>query len=177
MLFYLFSSEELSGLFERLGYSFEYETIPKNVDYYMQRTAHGSTLSRIVHSWVLARSDRARSWKLFCEALESDVADIQGGTTSEGIHLGAMAGTVDIIQRAYTGLEMREGILRFNPCLPDDLKRVRQRIGYRGHWLDVEVTQDHLTISAAKSWAPPVQIGFREEIHDLGQGGSLSLKL
>jgi trehalose/maltose hydrolase-like predicted phosphorylase len=34
MLFYLFSSEELRELFARLGYPFEYETIPKNVTYY-----------------------------------------------------------------------------------------------------------------------------------------------
>jgi alpha,alpha-trehalase len=73
MLFYLLSAEELEEIFEQLGYTFEYETIPKNIDYYLQRTSHGSTLSRVVHSWVLARSDRARSWKLFCEALQSDV--------------------------------------------------------------------------------------------------------
>ena len=31
------------------------------------------------------------------------MADTQGGTTKEGIHLGAMAGTIDILQRCYTG--------------------------------------------------------------------------
>src|SRR5690606_10607169 len=31
MLFYLFSSDELRELFGRLGYPFEYETIPRNV--------------------------------------------------------------------------------------------------------------------------------------------------
>jgi len=34
MLFYLFSAEELGELFERLGYPFEYETIPRNIAYY-----------------------------------------------------------------------------------------------------------------------------------------------
>jgi hypothetical protein len=29
----------------------------------------------------------------------------QGGTTAEGIHLGAIAGTVDLLQRCYSGLE------------------------------------------------------------------------
>jgi alpha,alpha-trehalase len=79
MLFYLFSADELAGLFHRLDYPFDAETIPRNIDYYIARTSHGSTLSRVVHSWVLARSDRGRSWELFTEALESDVADIQGG--------------------------------------------------------------------------------------------------
>ncbi|MFP3879826.1 MAG: trehalose-phosphatase, partial [Dehalococcoidia bacterium] len=56
MLFYLLSADELGELFRRLGYAFEYETIPKNIEYYLKRTAHGSTLSRVVHAWVLARS-------------------------------------------------------------------------------------------------------------------------
>ena len=33
----------------------------------------------------------------FAEALQSDVSDIQQGTTAEGVHLGAMAGTVDLV--------------------------------------------------------------------------------
>jgi alpha,alpha-trehalase len=109
-------------LFDQLGYPFEYETIPKNLDYYIKRTSHGSTLSRVIHSWVLARSDRIRSWRLFTEALESDISDIQGGTTPEGIHLGGMAGCVDMIQKGFTGIETREDVLWFNPCLPEELE-------------------------------------------------------
>lgn len=108
MLFYLFSADELRDILGRLGYHLEPETIPRAIEYYLHRTSHGSTLSRVVHSWVLARSDRARSWSLFNEALEADISDTQGGTTREGIHLGAMAGTVDIMQRCYTGLELRD---------------------------------------------------------------------
>ena len=61
MLFYLFSADELGELFRRLGYAFEYETIPRNIVYYDRRSSHGSTLSRVVHAWVLARSERGRS--------------------------------------------------------------------------------------------------------------------
>ena len=46
----------LSAIFERLGYPFPPDTIPRNVAYYSARTSHGSTLSRVVDSWVLARS-------------------------------------------------------------------------------------------------------------------------
>jgi trehalose/maltose hydrolase-like predicted phosphorylase len=45
--------------------------------------------------------------EFFQQALKSDVSDIQGGTTSEGIHLAATAGTVDLMQRCFTGLETR----------------------------------------------------------------------
>ena len=92
MLFYLFSSDELRTLFRRLGYTFQYETIPENITYYLNRTSHGSSLSRVVHSWVTARSDREKAWMLFEEGLRVDITDAQLGTTAEGIHLGAMAG-------------------------------------------------------------------------------------
>ena len=163
MLFYLFSSEQLAELFDRLGYPFEYETIPKNIKYYLERTSHGSTLSRVTHSWVLVRSDRPRSWKLFTEALLSDVADIQGGTTSEGIHLGAMAGVVDLMQRAYTGLEVRGQVLYFNPRLPEELDRLLMNIHYHFHSLEVEITQKKLKIRALDSPAKPIRISVKGE--------------
>ena len=97
MLFYLFSAGELRLLFERLGYPFDDQTIPKNISYYYPRSAHDSSLSRVADASVLARADRPGSWDVFTEALVTDVADIQGGTTPEGIHLGAMAGTVDVL--------------------------------------------------------------------------------
>src|SRR5690606_32506651 len=104
MLFYVFSSDELAELFARNGYTLEPGMITRNVDYYDRRSSHGSTLSRVVHAWVLARSDRPRAMRYFAEALQSDVKDIQQGTSNEGVHLGAMAGTVDLMLRVSTGI-------------------------------------------------------------------------
>ena len=56
MLLYLMSGTELSEVLDRLGYRFTPEQIPAMVDYYMARTSHGSTLSGVVHSWVLTRA-------------------------------------------------------------------------------------------------------------------------
>jgi alpha,alpha-trehalase len=177
MLFFLFSAEELRELFDRLGYPFEYETIPKNIDYYIKRTSHGSTLSRVVHSWVLARSDRARSWKLFTQALESDISDIQGGTTPEGIHLGAMAGCINMIQMGYTGLEARGDVLWFDPCLPEELGRLRMQIHYRGHNLSVEIFPDKLSVTACRAREKPIKIGYKEKIRELEEGKTLEIDL
>ncbi len=170
MLFYLFSSEELGELFERLGYPFEYETIPRNIEYYAQRTSHGSTLSRVVHSWVELRSNRAGSWQLFQEALKSDVIDIQGGTTPEGIHLGAMAGTVDLLQRGYTGIVTRGDVLWLNPCLPEDLHCLTMCIRYRGHSLDLDIRQEQLRVHARASNASPIKVGIKDGVYQLKAG-------
>ena len=170
MLFYLFSAEELDEMFTALGYPFPHETIPKNIDYYMARTSHGSTLSRVVHARVLTRSDRLRSWQLFTEALESDVADIQGGTTPEGIHLGAMAGTADILERAYTGLVARGDVLWFDPVLPEQVGRLHIHVRYRGHPLRIDITQERLRVEALQSCAAPIHIGFNGQVHTLETG-------
>lgn len=60
-----------------------------------------------MHSWVLARGNRHLAMQYFAQALASDVEDIQRGTTAEGIHLAAMAGSIDLLQRCFTGLELR----------------------------------------------------------------------
>jgi trehalose/maltose hydrolase-like predicted phosphorylase len=170
MLFYLFSAEELGELFARLGYPFEYETIPRNVTYYDARSSHGSTLSRVVHAWVLARSDRPRSMSYFAEALQSDVNDIQQGTTAEGVHLGAMAGSVDLVQRVSTGIETTGDVLRLNPRLPKELERLDMRIRYRGHSLDLRLTRDSLTVRERERGAVPINLGVQDEVYEFAGG-------
>jgi alpha,alpha-trehalase len=177
MLFYLLSADELGELFHRLNYPFEYETIPRNIEYYLKRTSHGSTLSRVVHAWVLARSRRELSWHIFKEALESDVSDIQGGTTSEGIHLGAMAGTIDLIQRCYMGIETRQDRLQLNPYLPNALKEIKFDILYRQHWVNLLITPNRLTVSTRPTAVAPITVGFREDTFELKPGGSLQFSL
>jgi len=177
MLFYLLSAEELREMLEDLGYAWNHDLIPRNIDYYMQRTSHGSTLSRVVHSWVLSRANREGAWQLFCDALKSDVEDIQGGTTSEGIHTGAMAGTVDLLQRCFTGIEMRHDTLLLNPCLPEKLTRLGLQLRYRGHVLMLEITRTRLQISSEEGAAEPIRISIRDEEIELAPGESFKVRL
>src|SRR5690606_3065049 len=69
MLFFLFTSEELSEVLGHMGYEYDKDMIPRTIEHYEARTAHGSTLSRVVHSWVHARSNREHSWQHFRDAL------------------------------------------------------------------------------------------------------------
>ena len=177
MLFYLFSAEELGALFTRLGYPFDQETILRNVAYYDARSSHGSTLSRVVHAWVLARSDRPRAMTYFAEALQSDVSDIQQGTTAEGVHLGAMAGTVDLVQRVSTGIEVTGDVLRLNPHLPQEMERLDMRIRYRGHSLDLRLTRHALTVRGRERGAAPINLGIQNEVYEFAGGSTRVFKL
>lgn len=133
MLGHLFRPAELTALFDRLGYRIDNEIWTRTVAYYLPRTSHGSTLSSLVHGWVLARQKGPDAWKYVEEALLSDVADIQGGTTGEGIHLGAMAGTLDLVERGITGLEPCEEGLRIDPVALREIPRFSFTLCFRGH--------------------------------------------
>src|SRR5664280_2324283 len=96
MLLFLLSRDELQELLGNLGYEVSAEQLARTVTYHLEHTSHGSTLSGVVSAWVLSRHKPEQAWQFLLGALESDISDVQGGTTAEGIHLGAMAGTVDI---------------------------------------------------------------------------------
>ncbi len=177
MLFYLFSFEDLSLIFSRLGYGFTFDMIRKNIEYYRKRTSHGSTLSRLVFSWVLLRYDKPESWKNFETLLISDFEDVQGGTTPEGIHLGAMAGSVDLIQRCYAGLTVGENALWIRPSLPIHLKKINLRIKYRGHWIALMVNHDKLRISFEEGGNKKVNIGIFDRLYTFEQGGVREFEL
>jgi trehalose/maltose hydrolase-like predicted phosphorylase len=129
----------------------------------------------VVHAWVLARSDRSRSWEFFLEALDSDVSDIQGGTTAEGIHLGAMVGTLDLLQRCYAGLEIREDVLWLNPQLPTELRRLDFTILYRGQLVELQFEDGCVTVASQTSSGAPISIGIQGTVTELEAGGRLEL--
>ncbi|MGI9331936.1 MAG: glycosyl hydrolase family 65 protein, partial [Gammaproteobacteria bacterium] len=95
---------------------------------------------------------------------------VQDGSTREGIHLGAMAASVDLAQRCFTGCEIRGGALRFNPRLPLELGSLDLWLRYRGHWLNARVDQDILTVEAGRSSRKAFSYYVREELHEIHPG-------
>ena len=170
MLFYLFSADELRELFARLGYPFGCRHDRGNDRLLPSPDERWLDLSRVAHAWVLARSDRAKSWKLFREALLSDVEDIQGGTTREGIHVGAMAGTVDLLQRCYTGLSLRENVLWINPRLPHGIRRLSLLSDIARTPSSSRSRRDRVEIRTAHCAAPPLRVGVFGVVYELKAG-------
>ena len=185
MLGFLFSPGEIEKLIENLGYPKSCVALDDLVDYYLPRTANESTLSRVAHSWVLSRLERLRTGnhkecqelhrraehEVFYEALGSDYYDVAArGTAKTGIHMGAMAGTVDIAQRCYTGLETRDDVLWLDPKLPPALVRLSFSLHYRGQSIGFDIFQDKMKVHARHSSAMPVKIGYKDEVHELRSG-------
>ena len=177
MLFYLFTAAELETLLERLGYSFTDETLRRNIAYYMQRTSHGSTLSKMVLASVIHDLDHEEGCRLFLEALRSDIDDVQRGTTAEGIHLGAMAGTVAIVLHRYAGLSLGGGGVVFRPALPQRLTHLRFRVHWRGRWLDVDITPERLRLTADRDRPEPVPVTVGTDDYRIEPAAELTIPL
>ncbi|HEY1591164.1 MAG TPA: glycosyl hydrolase family 65 protein [Solirubrobacteraceae bacterium] len=178
MLFYLFSPRTLAPLFKRLGYQYRADTAARNIDYYDRRTSHGSTLSFVSFAGALAALEPERSWERFLVALRSDADDVQGGTTQEGIHMGVMAGTVDLMQRAYPGTEIRDGVLCFRPKLPADVDRVEFRMQFQRTPLHVSLDHDELTLAVHREGAGgPIRVAVGDEAVELCPGETKAFAL
>jgi trehalose/maltose hydrolase-like predicted phosphorylase len=178
MLFFLFRNEELREIFGRLGYGYRADTVARNVAYYDRRTSHGSTLSFVTHAGVLAAIDLESSWSRFLVALHSDVDDVQGGTTKEGIHMGVMSGTLDLMQRSYAGAYVAGDVLRFDPRLPGQIESLSFAIQFRQAPIRVTLTGDRLTLAVStEGVSRPVRVGLRDDVRELCPGDQTVFEL
>jgi trehalose/maltose hydrolase-like predicted phosphorylase len=178
MLGYLFQPAGLKSLFARLGVHLDDEIWRRTVDHYLHRTSHGSTLSGLVHGWVLARDRRAEAWDFVQEALRGDIADVQGGTTGEGIHLGAMAGTLDLVQRGLTGLETRDGALCLDPVPLPELSSYHFSLRFHGHWgVRLRLRHGRMEITVPPSDADPIDVRLPGRAVRVEPGETVQLSL
>ncbi|QOT17310.1 HAD-IA family hydrolase [Paenarthrobacter sp. YJN-5] len=177
MLPYLLGGSGLIAMLHQLGYRMTEAQLARTVEYYLARTAHGSTLSRVAHASVLAAVDPDRAWESYREALDADLDDTQHGTTKAGIHLGAMAGTVDVIQRSFAGLRMDRSGITFTPNMPHGLNAVSFTVTTQGHWLGIELTTERIRVTSSPGSAPPLRIQVRDQTLMLPAGESRSFRL
>ncbi len=148
MTFYNLPEKEVTLLLERSGYKTSPDYLKRNLEYYLQRTSHGSTLSGVVHAHLANMTgDKKLSWELYRNALTSDYNDIQGGTTGEGIHTGVMAGTLLVAIQSYAGVDIRDGKLSFSPALPDHWQNINFNIGLKDDRFFIKVTPNYIELT------------------------------
>jgi trehalose/maltose hydrolase-like predicted phosphorylase len=146
MLLYLLGDQGLRDELSQMGYDVDAAALERAIAYYRPRTTHGSSLSRMVDTWVLARTQGRGAWTSVREFILDAIEHAADDTTSEGIHLGAMAGALDIVQRCYAGVEVEADHLVVRPRLPDGVDRIRMPLLHRGTRLELAVFRDHVLI-------------------------------
>jgi len=152
MTFFNLEKKEVDKIFDQLGYQLPKNYLEKNLDFYLARTSHGSSLSRVVHAQLAnIIDDDELSWKLFAEALGSDYSDIQGGTTGEGIHTGVMASSVMVALTNYAGINLHKEKLEIKPQLPRHWKTIQFNMVYRGVKFNINISKTEIGISASEN--------------------------
>ena len=169
MVFYNLPEKTISQIISQLGYHPPENILAANLHYYLQRTSHGSTLSRLVHAYLAHLEGMLDlSWKLYQESLRSDYQDIQGGTTREGIHLGVMAGTVIFAYRAYAGLEWSDDVLSLKPSLPSGWKEIGFNLHLRGVRYNFAITPSRVKVKIGGRENIPLKV--RSQIYSIPPG-------
>nr|NQU92277.1 glycoside hydrolase family 65 protein [Bacteroidota bacterium] len=167
MTFYNLPEQEVTHILNRLGYKLKPGYLKDNLEYYLQRTSHGSTLSRVVHAQLANMiDDKKLSWELYLDALTSDYNDIQGGTTGEGIHSGVMAGTILVALQTYAGVDIRNGQLTINPNLPDHWRKISFNLTLQGNSFIIGIGNEEIEIdySGVQDEMPVVVHGVQHNL-------------
>lgn len=149
-----------------LGYEVDNEDkfIENNIRYYLSRTTHGSSLSRIVYSMLALKvNDLDLAWKLFDDSLTSDYYDIQGGTTAEGIHLGVMGATLNVVIECFAGVDYRGQELKIDPKVPESWNNIKFNMNFKNIHYYFEVDHEQIKIKANKD----THVIFREKSIDI----------
>jgi trehalose/maltose hydrolase-like predicted phosphorylase len=107
-------------------------SLEADLDYYAPRTAHGSSLSPAIHASLLARAGRPEeALEMLRLASRIDLDDV-GDTTAGGLHLAAMGGVWQALAFGFAGLEADGAVLRVDPSLPPQWRRLELRFLFRG---------------------------------------------
>lgn len=87
-----------------------------------------------------------------------------------------MAATVDLAQRGYSGMEVREGLLRCKPSLPDGIDLVEYHVYYHHRWITVSLRSDELQLRSEPTHLGPVDVAYYDDIRPLAPGGTLRFR-
>ncbi len=171
MPFYVLPAHEIAELVSGLGYPARDDMLRTNFDYYLKRTSHGSTLSKLVHAHLAnLAGNRDLSLELFMQALRSDFEDSQGGTTREGVHCGVMTGTANLVLASYAGLDLTRDCVTLTPRLPDAWRQVRFSIRFNGDRYSFVVAPDNVKVRIDRADKTPVTVTVAGHQHTIPAG-------
>ena len=152
-------ADVLQGLFF-FEDEFDLETIRKNFLFYEPRTVHESSLSPCVHAILASKLNMPeKAYEMYVQTARLDLNDYNNDT-EDGLHITSMAGTWMSIVKGFGGMQVKEGMLVFDPTLPKEWQAYNFKIKFRGSVLRVFVNAQKVKIENLSS--TDVQISIRE---------------
>jgi maltose phosphorylase len=125
---------------------FDISTIKRNFDFYEPRTVHESSLSPCVHSILASKLGyKEKAYELYLRTARLDLDDYNN-EVYQGLHITSMAGTWMSVVEGFGGMRIKNDELYFNPFIPKQWKKYSFNVKFRGHQVNVQVTNKEITV-------------------------------
>ncbi|MCK5068128.1 MAG: glycoside hydrolase family 65 protein, partial [Bacteroidales bacterium] len=99
-----------------------------------------------VHSILAARLGRSeKAYEMYLRTSRLDLDDYNN-EVHEGLHITSMGGTWMSMIYGFGGMMLKEGLLSFDPALPDNWEALSFKILYRGRILQVRIDKNKVSI-------------------------------
>ena len=125
------------------------DSLGPNLDHYLPRTSHGSSLSPAVHATLLAQAGRpSEALELLRVATSIDRDDLTG-TTAGGLHLANLGGIWQTIVHGFAGLSVNcpdDRAFSLAPNLPDEWEELRFRVSWHGRGVQCRLRHDSVEV-------------------------------
>lgn len=156
LLLYLFSDK------------FNLEQKKANFHYYERRTMHKSSLSPCIHVISgLDIGDNKKAYRYFATTAELDLKNNQKNA-EKGIHAATLGGTWQAVINGFAGMRIREGILSFNPYLPQHWQEIKFNIKWHGFDLNVKICRNsiHMFFASYKK-SDCISMNFYDRLYEI----------
>ncbi|WP_110933938.1 beta-phosphoglucomutase [Paenibacillus bouchesdurhonensis] len=125
-----------------LGNRFSLADKIRNFNYYEPLTTHDSSLSTCIHSIISAEiGNLASAYTYFDRTVRMDLDDVNRNA-KDGLHTAAMAGSWMSIVNGFGGMRAYDGVLSFDPKLPEQWDSYRFKVMNHGQLVDVSVHRE-----------------------------------
>jgi maltose phosphorylase len=138
-------ADVLQGIFT-FEEEYDLDTSKRNFDFYEPRTVHESSLSPCVHSILASRIGMPeKAYEMYLRTSRLDLDDYNN-EVCEGLHITSMGGTWMSVVYGFGGMKIREGLLSFDPSLPEGWEGLSFKIYHRGRTLKVIIDKSTVKV-------------------------------
>ena len=138
--------------------------LESNFDFYEPRTVHESSLSPCVHSILAAKLGRLeQAYDFYLQTARLDLDDYND-EVHEGLHITSMAGTWMSVVEGFGGMRVKNGVLHFNPQLPEQWEGFEFNVKFRNNLVNLSVTKQEFIIKNINGEAIDVMINNKNYV-------------
>jgi len=145
-------------------------------DYYDPITTGDSTLSGVVQTIIAAEVGyHDLALRYFQQALFVDLADLHGNTT-DGVHVASTGGVWMCLAYGFGGMRDYNGVITFDPRLPDSWQGLTFQITLRGTRVRVNLSRDEIAFEVVEGDKAEMYVRGQRVVVGLGSPAAFPLE-